>query len=361
MCRVCHNISNPANGLVLNGTFTCFPPEIVETLESKCLPLGFSLSNLEECRAAKSGNSYVRAHYNYTKTETGAGSLRFLAMAFRSTTSPSDSATENIVDYDKWEDFLSSELKAIHRLSGEGQPYEGAWDIIQHTFQASGYWVDINTEIIAIRGSFYGILISIMLCGIVVAVLSHDWSVVLAMGLTILGILVTLLGLFKMFGWTLGIIEAVSLSILVGNSLDYCIHLTEGYVATDTRHLAFLHKFKFTHGASPRVQRVMSAISFIGVSILSSALTTFLATIPLLATQIRLLTRFGQILILDTVVAILYTLFFCSTFLSLFGPVGTSRSPWRILNAVLTITGTVVLMLIIFFVSTEVMSMYNII
>ena len=87
MCRVCHNISNPANGLVLNGTFTCFPPEIVETLESKCLPPGFSLSDLEECRAAKSGNSYVRAHYNYTKTETGAGTLRFLAMAFRSVSS----------------------------------------------------------------------------------------------------------------------------------------------------------------------------------------------------------------------------------------------------------------------------------
>ena len=83
-----------------------------------------------------------------------------------------------------------------------------------------------------------------MLCGIVVAVLSRNWSVVLAMGLTILGILVTLLGLFKIFGWTLGIIEAVSLSILVGNSLDYCIHLSEGYMATDQRHLAFLAQFQ---------------------------------------------------------------------------------------------------------------------
>ena len=57
----------------------------------------------------------------------------------------------------------------------------------------------------------------------------------------------TLLGLFKLFGWTLGIIEAVSLSILVGNSLDYCIHLSEGYMATDDRHLVFLNKFK-VHG-----------------------------------------------------------------------------------------------------------------
>ena len=160
------------------------------------------------------------------------------------TTRPSDPATENILQYEKWEEFLSSELDAIQRLSDSGGPYDGSWDIIQHTFQTSDYWVQINTEIIAIRGSFYGILISIMLCGIVVAILSHNWSVVLAMGLTILGILVTLLGLFKIFGWTLGIIEAVSLSILVGNSLDYCIHLSEGYMATDQRHLAFLAQFQ---------------------------------------------------------------------------------------------------------------------
>ena len=102
----------------------------------------------------------------------------------------------------------------------------------------------INTEIIAIRGSFYGILISIVLCAVVVALLSNNGPVVIAMGLTILGILVTLLGLFQLFGWTLGIIEAVSLSILVGNSLDYCIHLSEGYMATDQRHLTFLSHFK---------------------------------------------------------------------------------------------------------------------
>ena len=83
-----------------------------------------------------------------------------------------------------------------------------------------------------------------ILCAVVVAILSNNGPVVLAMGLTILGILVTLLGLFKLFGWTLGIIEAVSLSILVGNSLDYCIHLSEGYIATDARHLAFLEQFK---------------------------------------------------------------------------------------------------------------------
>ena len=61
--------------------------------------------------------------------------------------------------------------------------------------------------------------------------------------LTIAAILATLLALFKVFGWTLGVVEAVALSILVGNSLDYCIHLVEGYVSVDERHLVFVDKY----------------------------------------------------------------------------------------------------------------------
>ena len=70
------------------------------------------------------------------------------------------------------------------------------------------------------------------------------------MFLTIFEILVTLLALFKLFGWKLGIVEAISLSILVGNSLDYCIHLTEGYLATDSRHIAFVESFKVRNNDS---------------------------------------------------------------------------------------------------------------
>jgi predicted RND superfamily exporter protein len=31
-------------------------------------------------------------------------------------------------------------------------------------------------------------------------------------------------------GWELGAVEAISLSILVGSSVDYCLHLVEGYL-----------------------------------------------------------------------------------------------------------------------------------
>ncbi len=99
---------------------------------------------------------------------------------------------------------------------------------------------------------------------------------------------------------------------------------------------------QFMSGASIRVKRVAASISFVGVSIVSSAITTILATIPMLFTTIELFTRFGQILLINTLLAITYTIVFCSTFLALFGPSDSKFTKTRALNAVITIAITVV-------------------
>jgi len=36
--------------------------------------------------------------------------------------------------------------------------------------------------------------------------------------------------IFFWAGWKLGAIEAICLSILVGSSVDYCVHVVEGYL-----------------------------------------------------------------------------------------------------------------------------------
>ena len=69
-----------------------------------------------------------------------------------------------------------------------------------------------------------------------------------------------------------------------------------------------------------RSKKVMTAMAYIGVSIISSAITTLLATLPLLGTKIQLFKKFGEILILDTAIAILYTILFCSSMLTFIGP-----------------------------------------
>jgi hypothetical protein len=58
----------------------------------------------------------------------------------------------------------------------------------------------------------------------------------------------------------------------------------------------------------------------IGVSILSSAITTLIAAIPLSCTTIQLFAKFGKIVAINTFVSIVFTLTACSAFLSCFAP-----------------------------------------
>ena len=44
-----------------------------------------------------------------------------------------------------------------------------------------------------------------------------------------IGALSLVIAVFYVAGWTLGAVEAISLSILVGTSVDYTVHLTENY------------------------------------------------------------------------------------------------------------------------------------
>lgn len=121
------------------------------------------------------------------------------------------------------------------------------YDILKSTYQTSDYWVTVNTEVIAIYGAIYGIIISFLLCMVLITCLSRNWRILVSMFTTIIGILFLLMACFKAFGWTLGIVEAVTLSIIVGNSLDYCIHLTQSYQDVDHRHLALLDKLGVSH------------------------------------------------------------------------------------------------------------------
>lgn len=52
----------------------------------------------------------------------------------------------------------------------------------------------------------------------------HDRHVRLA------GIVCLVVTIMYWSGWEMGAVEAISLSILVGSSVDYCVHLVEGYL-----------------------------------------------------------------------------------------------------------------------------------
>ena len=88
--------------------------------------------------------------------------------------------------------------------------------------------------------------------------------------------------------------------------------------------------------------RSLAAISHIGTAILSSAITTVVASIPLCLTTIQLFAKFGQILAINTVVSIFFTLTTCVALLRLIAPVRFRPSGLKTLKAlfiVLTVYG----------------------
>ena len=60
-----------------------------------------------------------------------------------------------------------------------------------------------------------------------IAEISFTYSVISFLSL---GVLTAVVAIFYLASWQLGAVEAISLSILVGTSVDYCVHLVEGYI-----------------------------------------------------------------------------------------------------------------------------------
>ena len=83
----------------------------------------------------------------------------------------------------------------------------------------------------------------------------------------------------------------------------------------------------FQSNGALRQWRTKQALTTIGVSILSSAITTLIAAIPLSCTTIQLFAKFGKIVAINTFVSILFTLTACSSFLSCFAP---ARYKWNV-------------------------------
>lgn len=69
-------------------------------------------------------------------------------------------------------------------------------------------------------------------------------------------------------GWEMGAVEAISLSILVGSSVDYCLHLVEGYLlagegmaATPGHNLVWQRQFSntlCTHTLKQSVTKILA-------------------------------------------------------------------------------------------------------
>jgi PERQ amino acid-rich with GYF domain-containing protein len=300
LCDICVEAQNPSRKLVVSNGADCFSSTLQALTKFCKQKVDYEVQFQAKGSVTKTLKS--EAVPEPTTSNSSHTYIKWMSMAFLSTTYKGMSSFDSVEYYNKWNDFLK-EMKDKH----------GDVAAIQNAYQTSKYWVDVFREVIAVTSAIYGIILSIVLCmGWVAIFTGHIWLVLIVFA-SIAGTLLTVLSLIYVIGWKFGAVEAITLSVLVGTSVDYIVHLVESFVLSGKG-----LKVRESNPNRDVRNRVRWGISHIGISIFSSALTTVVASIPLCLTKIQLFAKFGQILLLNTGMSILYAFTACAAMLAIF-------------------------------------------
>ncbi|XP_060026888.1 protein dispatched homolog 3 isoform X2 [Erinaceus europaeus] len=280
LCRLCKAIAGNS--------------ELVKPGGAQCLPSGYSISSFlqmlhPECKELPEPN-LLPGQLSHGAVGVKEGRVQWISMAFESTTYKGKSSFQTYSDYLRWETFLQHQLQAFP---------EGS--VLRRGFQTCEHWKQIFMEIIGVQSALYGLALSLLICVAAVAVFTTHVLLLLPVVLSI---------------------------------LDYCVHLVEGYLLAG-ENLPY-HQTEGTH--SQRQWRTLEAVRHVGVAIVSSALTTVVATVPLFFCIIAPFAKFGKIVALNTGVSIIYTLTVSTALLGIMAPGSFTRtrtSFFKALGAVL--------------------------
>jgi len=216
-------------------------------------------------------------------------------------------------------------------------------------FHTTDKWVLVYTETAAVSGIAYSIAISAAVAAVCVYVFTGSWVITVMSILMLLCNIVLVFGCLYLAGWELGVVEALSLSILLGISIDFLFHMGESYLhaGNEAFRAFFLECYR---RPMARYDLVQSALTVIGVSILNSGLTTVLATCVLVAAQIDIIRKIGLIVMLTLAFSTFISLAPFPALLATCGPAHFVRTRRKVFIAVavcLTLVGIAILVLYI--------------
>merc|ERR1712187_68815 len=114
-------------------------------------------------------------------------------------------------------------------------------------------------------------------------------------------------------GLSLGIFEAVGLIVVVGLSVDYTVHVGHSY-----------NECRYLDGKpANRIARTTHALTEMGISVVSGAATTFLASVFLLPTSFTFYYYFGLFMLTTVVLSLAVALTLLPALLLTVGPEGS--------------------------------------
>jgi predicted RND superfamily exporter protein len=180
--------------------------------------------------------------------------------------SVSSSTAELVAEHEFWEGWFEGKIA-------------GAPAGLRGGFQTSPTWTLTETETELIDGAWTALALSLVFAFVVLLGASRSFRLALLATISVGSSAASLLGCAVLWGWNMGVIEAVCTMVLVGLSLDYVLHVAGAYVRTPE--------------ASGRRERAKGALRAVGLSVVSGASTTVGAAAFLLGCTLTFFTKFG--------------------------------------------------------------------
>lgn len=143
-------------------------------------------------------------------------------------------------------------------------------------------FITMNNQRIYRTSGVTGSMIGVGIAFGVLLISTRKLHIALFASVSIFCVLISVVGSITMLGWTLGVIEAILVSILAGFSVDYVIHLAHAY----------------THAEGDTTSRINIAFSEMGITVFSGMLTSIVASIPLFFCTLTFFAKFGTFLCL---------------------------------------------------------------
>ena len=161
------------------------------------------------------------------------------------------------------------------------------------------YYVDLRffpIQISIANGAYEALGLAVIVASIVLLVCTLNVAIFLASAATIAAIIFTTISALVLMEWELNILESMTITLAVGLSMDFVLHLAVAFKLCET-----------DLDSDGKIQQVLSSVS---TAVTMAALTTFLAGISLIRVQTKFLLQLGTFLMLIMTISWVYSIFF---------------------------------------------------
>eukprot|EP00927_Polykrikos_kofoidii_P021020 TRINITY_DN20048_c0_g1_i1.p1 TRINITY_DN20048_c0_g1~~TRINITY_DN20048_c0_g1_i1.p1 ORF type:complete len:1231 (+),score=141.58 TRINITY_DN20048_c0_g1_i1:471-3695(+) len=221
----------------------------------------------------------------------------WVRISFQTTLLSKASVAEIRAMYDRFEAFMQkwnaeAERRGISSLT--------------RGFQTSHKWRFMSTIENLATTCISSCCISTLVVFVLLLFTMRNLVVVAMVVLHVISICLTLIACFVLEGRSLGVIESISATLLVGLSVDYLVHVGSAYLDEPED--------------VPRERRALNAIGHIGGSVIAGSATTVVSAISLCFGTISFFVAFGRFVIGIICLSLIFTLLSLASTLYLFGP-----------------------------------------